>query len=109
MSATQNITTEPSAHGSDRLANFLQAAVAEEIRHVRKLLEQLAEVLVSDERFAMNFIEQLQTFDMIIQHIDESAGLLDRMAEGTQTHDALKSVRLEALQTRLREALAQAA
>lgn len=94
--------------GSDRLAGFLQSAIAEEIRHVRKLIEQLAEVLVSDERFAMNYIDQLQTFDLIIQHVDESASLLDRIAAGTESNDALKSVRLEGLQGRLREALAQA-
>lgn len=94
---------------TDALASFLHAAVAEEMRHVRKLLEQLAEVLASDEHVATNYLEQLQTFDLMIQCTDESAAVLDRLAQGARSHEAIAPVRLEAVQDRLRAALDKAA
>ena len=67
---------------SDTLAALLQSALAEELRHVRKLIEQLAELLICDDHFATNYVEQLQAFDLLVQYTDESAALLDRMAAG---------------------------
>ena len=94
---------------SDHLASHLHAAVAEEMRHVRLHLEQLAEMLVCDEHFATNYLEQLQTFDLLIQCTDESAAVLDRMAQGATSHDAIAPVRLSAVQDRLLSALQRAA
>ena len=83
----------------------LCAAVAEEIRGVRNLIEQLAEALVADERFAIDYIDQLQVFDLVVQHADESANLLDRLAQGHDAHAAIDKVRLTAVQERLRAAI----
>jgi hypothetical protein len=93
----------------DLLAALLQSALAEELRHVRKLIEQLAELLVCDEHFAANYVDQLQAFDLLAQHTDESAAVLDRLAAGFGSHDAVAPVRLSAIQTRLRAALDQGA
>ncbi len=89
----------------DRAQASLCSAVAEEIRGVRMLMERLAEVLVSDERFAMDYMDQLQTFDLVIQHADEGADLLDRVAGGQEVDAALELVRLSAMQERLRAAI----
>jgi hypothetical protein len=86
-------------------ATSLCAAVAEEIRGVRALIEQLAETLVADERFATDYIEQLQSFDLVIQHADVSAELLDRVAKGHSIADAIDRVRLTVVQDRLRAAI----
>lgn len=94
---------------SDHLASLLHTAVAEEMRHIRALLEQLAELLVCDEHFATKYLEQLQTFDLLIQCTDESAAVLDRMANGATSHDAIAPVRLAAVQERLLSALQKAA
>lgn len=83
----------------------LCAAVADEIRNVRALMEQLAETLVSDERFAMDYMDQLQVFDLVIQHADENADLLDRVARGHDIDEAVGRVRLTAIQDRLRAAI----
>lgn len=93
----------------DPLAAHLHAAVAEEMRHVRLHLEQLAHKLVSDEHFATKYLDQFQIFDLLIQCTDESAAVLDRMAEGATSHDAIAPVRLTAVQDRLRSALQRAA
>lgn len=89
----------------DHLASPLFAAIATEIRDVRQLIEHLANILVSDESFAMVYLEELQTFDLVIQRADESADLLDRMASGSKTLDALSRVRLGVVQDKLRNAL----
>ena len=89
----------------DHLTPTLHAAVAEEIRHVRARLEQLAELLVGDEHFATNYLDQLQVFDLLIQCSDESAAVLDRMAQGARSHEAIAPVRLNLIQDRLRAAL----
>ncbi|WP_010219721.1 hypothetical protein [Sphingomonas sp. PAMC 26621] len=93
----------------DHLAASLYAAIATEIREVRVLIEHLADTLVSDEAFAMTYMEQLQTFDLVIQRADESADLLDRMASGSRSLDAISKVRLSVVQDRLRSALSVAA
>ena len=88
---------------------ILKAALAEEIRGVRRLIEQIAEVIVADEPFALANMEQLQAFDMAIQRADESADMLERLSEGTCAHAAVDAVRLGCVQDRLRAALKIAA
>lgn len=80
-------------------------AIAQEMRVARELLEELAGVLVADERFAADYLDQLQAFDLIVQHVDESAALLDRMAGGSALGEVLGQVRLNVMQERLRAAL----
>ena len=92
----------------DPLTPSLHAAVAEEMRLIRDLLEQLAAVLVCDPHFATHYLEQLQAFDLVIQCADESAAVLDRLSEGAHSHDAIAPVRLTAVQDRLRAALDRA-
>jgi hypothetical protein len=87
----------------------LKAALAEEIRDVRRLIEQIAEAVVSDEEFALANIEQLQAFDLAIQRADESADMLDRLSTGSCAHSAVEAVRLSDVQERLRAALKAAA
>ncbi|MBB3032497.1 hypothetical protein [Alteriqipengyuania lutimaris] len=79
-------------------------AIAEEIRQVGLLVEELAAVLVSDEELALKHIHRLQSFDLVIQRTGESARLLDRLASGIHSHQAIDGVCLEALQDRLRAA-----
>ena len=93
----------------DHLAPTLHAAVAGEMRLIASLLERLAETLITDEAFAARHIDELQTFDLVIQCADESAAVLDRLAQGAGVHDAVAPVRLTAVQDRLRHALARAA
>ena len=83
----------------------LFAAVAQEMRVARGLLEELAAVLVADERFVRDYLDQLQAFDLIAQHVDENATLLDRIAGGQRPAEAVDGVRLTAIQQRLRAAL----
>jgi hypothetical protein len=92
----------------DHLASSLYAAIANEIRDVRTVIERLADVLVADERLAMTYMEQLQAFDLVIQRADESADLLDRMASGSTSTDAVDKVRLSMVQDKLRSAMAPA-
>ena len=90
------------------LASTLHSAIADEIREIRVLIEQLAEQLISDERLALAYVEQLQAFDLLVQRADESANLLDRIAGGSRVDDAIDAVRLTAVQERLRAAFAAA-
>ena len=94
---------------NDHLAPTLHTAVAEEMRLVGALLEKLAETLIGDEEFAVRHVEQLQTFDLVIQCANESAAVLERLASGARSHEAVAEVRLTAVQDRLRHALSQAA
>jgi hypothetical protein len=93
----------------DPLAPHLHAAVAQEMRHVRLHLEQLVEKLLSDDHFVREYLEQMQVFDLLIQCTEESAAVLDRIAQGATSHDAIAPVRLTAVQDRLRSALQRAA
>lgn len=77
-------------------------AIADEIRQVSHLVEELANVLVCDEDVAMKHIHRLQAFDLLVQRSAESARLLDRIASGVQTQHAVDEVCLEELQQRLR-------
>jgi len=88
---------------------ILKAALAEEIRDVRRLIEQIAEVIVADEDFALANMEQLQAFDLAIQRADESADMLDRLSSGSSPQSAIDAVRLASVQDRLRAALKSAA
>ena len=94
---------------NDHLAPTLHAAVADEMRMVATLLERLAETLVCDEEVATKYVDQLQTFDLVIQCAEESAAVLDRMAQGADAHDAIAPVRLTEVRDRLRHALSKAA
>lgn len=88
-----------------RTASRLCAAVADEMRVARQLIEELAGILVADESFVLKYIEQFQTFDLIMQHVEESATLLERFAKNQSISDALDGVRLTAVQERLRTTL----
>jgi hypothetical protein len=90
----------------DHLAAPLFAAIAQEIRDVRALMESLADVIVADEALVESYLVELQSFDLAIQRSDESAALLDRMASGAKAVDAIKSVRLACVQDKLAAALA---
>ncbi|WP_213981700.1 hypothetical protein [Sphingomonas sp. dw_22] len=96
--------TQPSP-GYDPYSGVLHAVMAGEIREMRDKLEALAAVLVSDEHFAAAYLEQLQTFDYLIQHADECVILLERIAGGEDSLSAIGHVRLGAVQDRLRNAL----
>jgi len=91
--------------GFDPFSGVLHAVMAGEIREMRDKLEALAEVLVGDEHFAASYLEQLQTFDYLIQHADECVNLLERIAGGEDSLTAIGHVRLGAVQDRLRAAL----
>ena len=93
----------------DPLVATLHSALAVELREMRILLESLAEHLLADEQFVINHVERLQSFDLLVQHADEAAHLLDRIAQGSHVHDAVDAVRLDAVQARLRAALGAAA
>ncbi len=90
---------------NDRLALALCAAVAEEIRDVRSIIEGLAELLTSDPHLAMTYTEQLQSFDLLIQRAEESAAVLQKVAEGACSIETVNEVRLHLVQDRLRAAL----
>lgn len=91
--------------GFDPFSAVLHSVMAGELREMRDKLEALAEVLVSDEHFAASYLEQLQTFDYLIQHADECVNLLERIAGGEDSLCAISHVRLGAVQDRLRAAL----
>lgn len=94
-----------SVPGYDPFAAVLHQVMAREIREIREKLEVLAEVLVGDAHFAQCYLEQLQAFDYLVQHADECANLLDRIASGENSLEAVSHVRLGAVQDRLRAAL----
>jgi hypothetical protein len=85
----------------------LCAAIATEIRDMRALIDGLATLLAADARFAMEYLEQFQLFDLLAQRADESAAVLDRIAAGQSAAEAVAPVRLTAVQTRLSAALAE--
>ena len=91
--------------GYDPFSGALHSVMAKEIREIREKLEALAEVLVGDAHFAAAYLEQLQSFDYLIQHADECADLLERIADGQESREAIGHVRLGAVQDRLRAAL----
>lgn len=101
-------TGQRMAH-NDPMAAALQAAVAAEIREVRGLLDQLAELLIVDEHFTTNYLEQLQVFDLLSQYADETAAVLERLSDGHHPHAAIEPVRLGVVRERLAAALSRLA
>lgn len=91
--------------GYDPYSCVLHAVIAKEIREVIEKIESLAGVMVADEHFTSHYMEQLQDFDYLVQHAEECANLLDRIAQGEQSLAAISQVRLGAVQERLRAAL----
>lgn len=89
----------------DRQAADLCRAIAEEMRQVGLLIEQLADALLTDEDIALRHVDRFQIFDLVVQRTGENAQLLDRLAAGVGSQEALDEVRLESVQQRLREAL----
>lgn len=85
----------------------LLTAIADEMRAIRALVEQIATPLVADARFVAEHLEQLQNFDLIVQCAEESADVLDRLAAGLSGEDAIALVRLTAIQQRLGAAIAK--
>jgi len=85
----------------------LLAAVAEELRAVRNQIEQLAGLLVSDARIVTDYMDQFQAFDLLAQSTDESANVIDRLAQGLPAEEAIAKVRLTAIQQRLSAAIAR--
>jgi len=83
--------------GQEQFRQQLFLAMAEEIGAIRQLLQNLETVLVSDEDVILKHYQDLQQFDLIIQHVDESAKLLHRLADGTCSHEAIETVRLARL------------
>ncbi|MDR6853478.1 hypothetical protein J2Y54_002998 [Sphingomonas sp. BE123] len=90
---------------TDPLISTLHSAVAGELRHVRALIEELAEVLVGDEHFVDRYLDKLQAFDLLVQCTEESAAVLDRLADGACTRSAIAPVRLGQIHERLHAAL----
>jgi len=86
----------------------LQAAIAGELRQLRRDLEALAETLVCDPHFAAGYLDQLQAFDLLGQFAEESAGVLQRLADGADAEGAVAGVRVGAVQARLRAAITPA-
>lgn len=103
--SSEPVSIEP-LPGFDPYSGALHSVMAGELREIRDTLERLAEVLVADEAFAQAHIEQLQSFDYLIQHSDECANLLERIAGGEDSLSAISHVRLAEVQERLRDALA---
>lgn len=90
----------------DHYAAPLFKALAQEIREIRMLMEGIADILVADEALVATYLAELQSFDLAIQRSDESALLLDRLADGSKALDAIKAVRLTYVQSKLASALA---
>lgn len=91
---------------ADRRVPALHRAMAHELRHVRELIEELADLLVQDPHFIENYLERLQTFDLLVQHMEEGAAILDRLAGGACSHGAIEPVRLGQVHARLHAAIA---
>ena len=89
----------------DHYAVPLFKAIAQEIREIRMLMEGIADILIADEALVATYLAQLQTFDLAIQRSDESAALLDRLADGSKAIDAVEAVRLTSVQRKLAMAL----
>ena len=104
-SLPMSLTAAEPLPGYDPFSGLLHSVIAGELREMRDTLEGLAEVLVGDEHFANSYLEQLQSFDYLIQHADECVNLLERIAGGEDSLSAISHVRLGAVQERLRTAL----
>lgn len=105
VSAPAKSDTAEALHGFDPYSGVLHSVMAGELREMGAMLERLAEVLISDEHVAATYLEQLQSFDYLIQHADECANLLERIAAGEDSLTAIGHVRLAEVQDRLRAAI----
>jgi len=85
----------------------LLTAVAGEIRAIRALVERMADVLVTDARFITDYMDHFQDFDLMAQCADESASVLERLADGMSAKEAIAPVRLTAIQQRLGAEIAE--
>lgn len=92
----------------DPSTKALHNGLATELRRIRVELEHLAELLVGDPHFIANYLDQLQLFDFLGQCTDETAAVLDRLAEGVDATTAIALVRLDVMVDRLRENMAAA-
>lgn len=90
---------------ADRYSGALHAVMASELREMGAMLERLAEVLISDQHIAATYLEQLQSFDYLIQHADECANLMERIAAGQDSLTAIGHIRLAEVQDRVRAAI----
>ncbi|WP_298675639.1 hypothetical protein [uncultured Sphingomonas sp.] len=88
-------------------AAALPRVVATELREIRARLEKLAEVLAGDPALASRYLLEFQDFDYVIQHADECAMLLERVADGEDARAAVCAIRLDAVQVRIRAALGE--
>ena len=89
----------------DPYSTVLHRVMATELMEIRQKLEELSMVMVCDAHFTANYLEQLQSFDYLIQHAEECANVMTRIAEGEDSLEAIGHVRLGAVQDRLRTAL----
>jgi len=89
----------------DPFSSVLHLIVAREIREISEKLEALADTLVADSHFNQTYLCELQTFDYVIQHANECASLLERIAAGEDSLEAVSHVGLGVVQDRLRAAL----
>ena len=90
---------------ADAYSGALHSVMAGELREMGAMLERLAEVLICDEHVAATYLEQLQSFDYLIQHADECANLLERIAAGENSLTAIGHIRLTEVQDRVRAAI----
>ncbi|MFT3977160.1 MAG: hypothetical protein QM688_08630 [Sphingomonas bacterium] len=88
-------------------ANTLPRVLAAELREIGARLERLAMVLAGDAQLASRYMLEFQDFDYVIQHADECATLLERLAEGQDARAAVGAIRLDAVQSRIRSALGE--
>lgn len=89
----------------DPSSSALKVGLAGELRQIRLELEKLAEVLVGDPYFATVYLDQLQVFDFLGQCADESAAVLERLANGLDAEAAVAQVRLDVMLGRLRSGM----
>jgi len=88
------------------MAPALCRALAAEMREISGLIEALAEVLATDQDVVARHLPRLQQFDVLAQHMGESASLLDTLAGGDCVTGAIERIRLERMQARLKAVLA---
>ncbi|MBW4330425.1 hypothetical protein KY084_06000 [Stakelama sp. CBK3Z-3] len=87
------------------MVGLLHNAIADELRHARLMIEELAALLITDEHFVERYVDKLQTFDLLAQYAEENAAILERLANGLPSDEAIAPVRLTAVHDRLHAAL----
>ncbi|AMO72625.1 hypothetical protein [Sphingorhabdus sp. M41] len=83
-------------------------ALAAELRQIGTIVTGIAHNVMGDEDFILNHIESFQQFDLVIQSAEETARVLDHMAQGISGAQAVDMVSLEAIQQRLHRACREA-